>query len=324
MNIKNILKKTAASIAFLTGLAVLLALVSAFFLPKNNMKAFGMEEPSANGILGERADSIDVLVLGDSESYSSISPMQMWGQQGITSYVCGTPGQFLYESENYLHQAFENQTPKVVILETNAIYRNFTPEAAVMNRVENLFSIFRYHDRWKSLNFGDLSGSVNYTWMDDFKGYRYNDAVDGADGKGYMAFSEKAAVIRERNWQYVADMAQLCRDYGAEFLLVSTPSTVNWNYERHNGIAELARACGIRYIDMNLMGDVIPINWASDTRDKGDHLNHSGAVKVSAWLGAYLKENYRLEDHRNDPAYEKWNESLKRYQKAVNPGSSAL
>ena len=61
---------------FIAGLICLLLIASSVFEPKNNMENFGMEEVTANGILGEKDNSIDVLVLGDSEAYSSIIPLK--------------------------------------------------------------------------------------------------------------------------------------------------------------------------------------------------------------------------------------------------------
>ncbi|HIS48136.1 MAG TPA: hypothetical protein IAB46_11415 [Candidatus Scybalocola faecigallinarum] len=314
---KNGIKKAVASIVFMLGLVCLLVILSYIFLPKNNMKAFGMEDVTANGILGEKENSIDVLVLGDSESYSSITPMQIWEEQGFTTYVCGTPGQYLYQSDSYLQQAFINQKPKVVILETNAIYRKMSFNASILNRIENVFAVFKYHNRWKSMQLGDLTSSADYTWTDDFKGYQYYNTVDGTANSDYMAPTDKSKLIHGLNWQYVSDMADFCEKNGAQFILVSTPSTVNWNYERHNGIVQLANALDIPYVDMNLMKNEITIDWTKDTRDKGDHLNHSGAVKVSRWLGNYLKKAYNLPDHRQDDGYSKWNEALTRYKKGV-------
>ena len=56
------------------------------------------------------------------------------------------------------------------------------------------------------------------------------------------------------------------------------------------------------------------MNWTEDTQDKGDHLNVYGAEKVTSYLGNYLEENYELEDHRNDPTYEAWNQLAEQYK----------
>ena len=77
-------KRALALLAFFGGLLGILLGLSALFQPKNNMSEFGMEEVSANGILGERRDSVDLLVLGDSEAYSSVSPMELWRDRGYT------------------------------------------------------------------------------------------------------------------------------------------------------------------------------------------------------------------------------------------------
>lgn len=112
-------------------------------------------------------------------------------------------------------------------------------------------------------------------------------------------------------------MVNFCKQNSAEFLLVSTPSTVNWDSKRHNGMAKFAEELGINYIDMNTGDSKVDIDWNKDTRDAGDHLNYSGAVKVTKALGEYIDKNYDLPDNRNNPEYVKWNESLTRYLKKV-------
>ncbi len=308
------IKYVVRSILFVTGLMISLSLASWVVFPKNNSVEFGMSDVNANGILGEDDDTIDVLVLGDSLSYSSISPMMMWKEEGFTAYVCGTSAQQLYESMNFLKQAFVNQKPKIVILETNAIYRSFSSIKTIENSFHRLFPVFQYHDRWKSILPVDFGGSVEYTWRDDLKGFKYSNKIDGINAQDYMRKSDQAAEIPELNRQYVKDMAKLCEENDAQMILISTPSSVNWNYKRHNGIRLLAEEYGLNYYDLNLLSEDISIDWSRDTRDKGDHLNYFGARKVSAYLGRFLKNEYALPDHRQDKNYQSWNEAYIRYQ----------
>lgn len=311
-------KRTVKVISFLVGLILLLLLASAVFIPKNNQQEAGMEEISANGILGEKRNTVDVLILGDSESYSSFSPMEIWKDTGYTAYVCGTAGQPLDYSLTLLERALDKQSPKIVILETLTITRDILGLNAIGSKIANRFPIFNYHDRWKSLKIKDIFSKPNYTWTDDKKGYYYDTTIKGVEPSDYMSVTEDVEKLSTVNIGLVKSIQELCEENGAKLVLISTPSSVNWNYKRHNALAELASEIGCEYIDMNLKNDVIAIDWLNDTRDKGDHLNHYGAVKVTKYLSAYLMQTQLLTDHRNDDAYRHWNDALDRYLEMVS------
>ena len=74
-------------------------------------------------ILREPENSVDIIVLGDSLGMTSISPMAWWGDYGMTGYVCGQTGQRMQEAFHMLQAAYETQSPKLVILETNMVFR---------------------------------------------------------------------------------------------------------------------------------------------------------------------------------------------------------
>ena len=55
-----------------------------------------------------------------------------------------------------------------------------------------------------------------------------------------------------------------------------------------------------------------------DSRDGGNHLNYSGAKKISTWLGNYLGSQYQLEDHRKDSRYQRWQQDSADYNRIVS------
>ena len=84
---------------FLAGLVLLLFLFSGLFEPKNNTVQSGVDERNDNayGVLAEKKDSLDAIVIGDSLCYTGISPLTMWEKNGFSSYNCGKTAQRMSE-----------------------------------------------------------------------------------------------------------------------------------------------------------------------------------------------------------------------------------
>ena len=316
---RDAIKNATISILFATILVGLLSFFSLLLSPKNNNNEGGIIDPAANGILSEPENTIDVLIVGDSESFSAFIPLQIWEQHGITSYCCGTSAQLLSYSEQFVHKTFRNQTPKIVVLETNAIFRKISFDKALENKMGSYFSIFTYHNRWKTLSKNDLNLSINYTCIDNTKGYNFSVVTAEANTSKYMEKSKEFEPIPSRNRRYVERIKSYCENNGAKLFLVSTPSTVNWNAKKHNSIARLSKEIDAEYIDMNMMQKEIPIDWKTDTRDSGDHLNYFGAKKATAYLGKYLEDSGIFDDHRKDKNYSNWNEALKSFNEILIP-----
>lgn len=279
-------------------------------------------DKSIAGIQGEPEDTIDVLVVGDSESYTTVSPMQLWEEQGVPSYVCGQPGQEIQQSYYMLKTALKTQTPKVVLLETNVIYR-YKGRASGMQLILDemrsyYFPIFRFHDIWKPLLTGQRYPQVKY------KGFQIRTGVKAYQGGDYMEETAAKREIEKMNLYYMDKIIKLCQDKGAELMLYSGPSPINYDTEKHNGLAEFAEEKGLAYLDLNMKLKELDIDWATDTLDKGDHLNLSGAEKVTRYLGEYLARTYDLGDRREEPEYESWHDEAERFERETAPQLSKI
>lgn len=263
----------------------------------------------------EPENSIDIIVLGDSLSYSAITPMRLWKRYGYTSYVCGQSGQKIDETEEMLNTALKVQSPEIVILETNTLFDSKIRGMRLNKLLEAMMNyyipVFRGHDVWKSLVMKKEYVEENY------KGFAFRCAVNPYEKGDYMNKTDQVKRMSVTVREYLDRIADICQENDAEFLLVSTPSPLNCTYEKHNAIAEYAKNRGLEYLDMNLFLKDIGMDWKTDSLDNGDHLNLSGAERVTEYLGQYLHERYKIPDHREDGAYTAWeDESIIYEQKA--------
>lgn len=301
---------------FLTGLVLIFVLSGYLFLPEGDMKIYDKTAVSQkNEELREQTnDTIDVLFLGDSECYSSFNPLQMFAEQGYTSFVCGTSAQRLCDTYAILQEAFLTQTPDVVVLETNCLFRALKTESDTkdyaMDKLSERLPIFENHTRWKEMFTKSATKKIDKDEKN--RGFLVRTTVKPYNGGEYMLQNSNRRKIAEDVEQYLNLIAECCKNKQAELLLVSVPSPRNWNYEKHNAVSDWADAHDVVYQDLNLEPE-IGIDWSDDTKDGGDHLNFSGAKKVSRYIGAYLADTYRLPDHRENPDYQHWKDDCMEY-----------
>lgn len=312
-NIKNIAK----CVSFFLVLLCLLYGSSLLVMPKDNSSEAGMHYLSAMGYLAEPENSMDVLFLGDSLIYSGVSPLYIWNKYGITSYDCSIPSEKFVFANKFCETFLEKQSPKIVFIETDTIFRNLSPEDMATFYAEQVFSVFSYHNRWKSLNKRDLNPEIEYTRIEPFRGYRLSALIKGAKSSDYYKETTDITHVSKTNYKYLEHLKEMCDEKGAKLVILSMPCQKNWNYKIHNGADEAAKKLGIDYLDLNLVKDGLNMNWAEDTRDKGEHLNNYGAEKVSDYLGRYVISLGLATDRRGMEGYESWDESYLKLQNEI-------
>ena len=263
-------------------------------------------------VSAEKKNTIDVLVAGDSESYTSVSPMDLWDRAGIAAYDCGQPGQRIQETYYILKTAFRTQSPKLVLFETNTMFRDpgflKNVQLSLTEPLAYHFPVIKYHNAWKALFDGPGGPKKSY------KGFEIRDKVVSYEGdEEYMKETKDKAQIPEVVRIYMEKIKRLCEKNGADLLLVSAPSPKNYNYKKHNSLEEYARENNLPYVDLNMKFRDIGIDWKLDSYDRGDHLNISGARKVTAYIGEYLADNYDLPDRRNDDGWREWDDLAREY-----------
>lgn len=308
------MKKLKRVILFLLVFAVLLWACSAGIqiIVRNVSGSVSGRSRVFASVSAEKKNTIDVLVAGDSESYTSVSPMDLWDRAGIAAYDCGQPGQRIQETYYILKTAFRTQSPKLVLFETNTMFRDpgflKNVQLSLTEPLAYHFPVIKYHNAWKALFDGPGGPKKSY------KGFEIRDKVVSYEGdEEYMKETKDKAQIPEVVRIYMEKIKRLCEKNGADLLLVSAPSPKNYNYKKHNSLEEYARENDLLYVDLNMKFRDIGIDWKMDSYDRGDHLNISGARKVTAYIGEYLADNYDLPDRRNDDGWREWDDLAREY-----------
>lgn len=270
----------------------------------------------------------DVVFVGDCELYENISPVVLWENYGISSYIRGSAQQLIWQSYYLMEDTLKYETPDVFVFNVLSM-KYATPQKETYNRmtidgmrwsmskvnsirasmtedehfIDYVFPILRFHSRWSELTDEDFE----YLFTKDK--VAHNGYYMRVDVRPVTSIPEARPLndysISNNCWQYLYKMLSLCRQNDIELVLVKAPSLFpTWYDEWEEQIEAFATKNNIKYYNLLEDADIIGINWNTDTYDAGLHLNVSGATKTSMYLGKFLQEQCGVADHRGDPYYE--------------------
>lgn len=275
-------------------------LLSIFSMPFQKYHKYGYqfeEVQSKTKLVNEQKTSIDCVFLGDSQGWSTYSPIQLYKEHGFTSLNLCTPGQFMYDTYVLLKNTYKKQKPKLVVIDANMMFSFLNPLKFIL--LQN-FPIFHYH------NIDTNKISEEYFAK---KGFNEYEGVVGYTGSLDYMESWKRNTLSKQAMQYLDKINQLCKENESQLLLVNTVSPLVWSNVRHEIIQKWCTDNNVNYVDYNSSEqlETIDFDFSNDFRDGGDHVNLNGSRKICKNLGNYIKQNYAVEDHRKDSSYQEWN-----------------
>lgn len=294
---------------------------------------------------------IEVVFAGSSHMNNAAYPLMLWEKYGITSYNHAQSGQILPVSYYACKDAIELYHPKVLVLDVYMLYHakktgNITwmhqsfDRMSFSNRLQGILDLIPreqwkeflvpltlYHARWESLLERDFTFdksaldvnrgcSMNFTHATDITGL----TLQIADASEKIEPPEIAV-------EYLIRIAELCQETGTELLLVALPyftsdevdeTTHNMSKDQayFNWVSDFAAEYGANYINYFHIVDEIGFNWYEHLFNYS-HMNYWGGCVITEHLGEYLYTHYDLEDYRDNPLYDNWNEDLERFHQSI-------
>ena len=315
-------KKIIKYILIVCIVAALLICLERLLMPKYMTKI--LEGALVSEYYHEEYKEHDVIFIGDCEVYENFSPIKLWEEYGIRSFIRGSAQQLIWHSYYLLEETLKYEKPEVVVF--NVLSMKYgKPQKEAYNRmaldgmpltlsklksikvsmlpeeefISYIFPILRYHSRWDELSSEDLK------YMFKRNVITHNGYLMRVDTKPTETIP-KAKVLPNYKfddicYEYLDKMTSLCKENNIDLVLIKAPTFYpHWYDEWDEQIIEYAKKNDLLYYNFLDYTDEIGIDYGNDTYDAGLHLNLSGAEKLSDYFGDILVKNFNLADYRND------------------------
>lgn len=118
----KVIKEIVYFIIFVICIFITIDLLNKIFVPKWIHPEDNMHGYITRGYFAEEKNSLDVVFMGNSDTFRAISPMEIWNDHNITSYNYVSSGQRMWTAYYMLNEALKTQKPEVIMFNIDGIF----------------------------------------------------------------------------------------------------------------------------------------------------------------------------------------------------------
>lgn len=271
-------------------------------------------------------NSIDMVFVGSSHQFCSISPEILYDEYGIESFMLATSAQTVPMSYYATMEAIELQKPEMIVFEVSYLANDFRTVTDEMSHcffdgmpeceakylgIEDLIEeekrinfyvlLGTYHSRWKELTEKDFAMTQFTT-----RGGVYYDNVVYNPPIQIISETETEMIPTEME-KYLDKMVELCKKNDVELVLYAAPfntlydseyetEMLNMRQRMFNYVGEYAKEHDLRYYNLFYEIDDIGLNSETDWMDR-QHLNCHGQEKLTRYM---MEQGYFVRTQMED------------------------
>ena len=298
----------------------------------------------------EPENSIDVLVLGSSQSYSGFSSAYAYQKYGFTSYPLVIAGASCIEWKPALKKALWTQKPKLVVLDTYgggydaetirsrkyALYMitNYTPlslekmETAYELSIRSdesdalsyAFPFIRYHTEIP-INLKSIKSRLDYEnyGPSPLKGIETITLAEKYKPLDEKCFTSEKIALDKDTEDVIVDFIDFCHSKDIEVLFVKHPAVLGHDIDfeqnmRMNSVLELAESNGCATLDLQKKFYELGLDETTDYYER-THPNVRGQKKITDYLGSYIQNEMNIGPSDLDPDLKShWDKAVEYYE----------
>lgn len=304
-----------------------------------------------NGFYHEEQDSLDVVLLGASEVYTSFAAGRAYDKFGFTSYPFATESITTDGMMTALKEIVRIQHPKLILIEPNAyLYGNTNNEsneghirklidnvplnqnkiefvehnASPDEKIEYYLPLIKYHGMWSE--YPKPMRRVVSTIQQDIRGFSYLKGIRTTtkifkpDQKILNEMASKETGTKKLTpelQQKLVALLDYCKQENLNVVFFRTPhlvySQTYTRVKRSNEAAKLINSYGYDYINLERDWKKIGLNLSRDFYNY-DHMNIYGTEKLTDYLGKIVQNQYGVgKTDLSAQQKEKWDLAAKSY-----------
>lgn len=258
-------------------------------------------------------NSIDIVFVGSSHQFCSISPEILYDEFGMESFMLATSAQTVPMSYYAAMEAIELQHPEMIVFEVSYLANDFRTVTDEMShcffdgmpeckakylgiedlieeeeRINYYILLGQYHSRWKEITEKDFS----MTQFTERGGVYYENVVYNPPIQ--LVSPEETEAIPEEMEKYLDKMVALCKENNVELVLYAAPFNtlyesdyetmmLNMRQRMFNYIGEYAKENDLQYYNLFYEIDEIGLSTETDWMDR-QHLNCNGQAKLTRYM----------------------------------------